>query len=339
MRSSGRSRAAVGRRLLAGVAVGAAAGAVTLAPVASAETPAPAAPAITAEADAAAAAARATVRRYAPFIYLAPGERFGPLSARRFIRQSSLSWAHDAPCTTDHEVAARRTVDGTRLGSGGYQHQIADALCNDHGDQHRSNELTRPRQGDKGDVPEDEGFFLNFPNRLRERTSTAVPVYYEYVRHSFVTYWFFYAFNDAPEATNAFDHEGDWERISVRLDDRDRAVTVAYYAHTGYCTRPWSEAGRHLGHPLAYSARGTHATYAWAGSYPIAGGLATDTTGRGAGWATYNRLRNARTQGWYGYGGAWGEVGEGSDSTGPLGPSAFKDPAPTDWSRPCSPPS
>lgn len=330
MRSSGRSRAAIGRRLLAGVAVGAAAGAVTLAPGASADTPAPAA--------VAAAAVPATVRQYAPFVYLAPGERFAPLSARKFIRQSSLSWAHDSSCG-DTEVAPRRTVDGTRLGSGGYQNQIADSLCIEHGDQHRSNELTRPRQGGKGDVPEDEGFFLNFPNRLRERTGTGAPAYYEYVPRSFVTYWFFSAFNDAPEGTNIFDHEGDWERISVRLDDDDHAVTVAYYAHTGYCTRPWSEAGRHLGHPLAYSARGTHATYPWLGTYPIAGGLATDTTGRGAGWATYNRLRNARTQGWYGYGGAWGEVGEGSDSTGPLGPSRFKDPAPTDWSRPCSPPS
>jgi len=291
---------------------------VVLAPSAAAE---PAAPDDAVEA----AAVPATVRQYAPFVYLAPRERFGPMSAGRFVGQASLSWAHDDfPCNEDHEVARRTTVDPTRLGNGGYEHQIANAVCDDHGDPHGSDELTRPRQGDKGDVPQNEGFYLNIPNSLHERRRADVPVFYEYEPRSFVTYWFFYAFNDSPGA-ELFDHEGDWERISVRLNDDDEAVTVAYYAHEGYCTRPWSEAGRHNGHPLAYSARGTHATYPWLGEYPIAGGLATDITGRGLGWATYERLRNARTRAWYGYGGAWGEVGERVETTGPLDPYAAAD--------------
>jgi hypothetical protein len=287
-----------------------------------------------ARADVSADARPAAVARYAPFVYLAPRERYLPMNASRFVARSSLSWARDQNCPDD-TVAERRQVDAARLGSGGYEHQISDAICVDHGDQHRSNELTRPRQSGKDGVPEGEGFFLNFPNGQRAGQGTRAPVFYEYSAHEYVTYWFFYAFNDAPKATNAFDHEGDWERISVRLDDQDHAVTVAYYEHDGYCTRPWSEAGKHRGHPLAYSARGTHATYPRAGTFPIAHGLATDTTGRGAGWATYRKLVNARTRGWFGFGGAWGEVGEGSDSTGPLGPSSFKGAAPADWAQPC----
>jgi hypothetical protein len=288
---------------------------------------APTAPAVAAPPD--------VVTRYAPFVYLAPGEGFTPMSAGSFVGQSSLSWAHDGGCP-DHQAAARTQVNASQLGSGGYQHRIADALCTDHGAMHRSDELTRPRQGGKPGVPDGEGFFLNFPNELRGGQGTQATVYYEYSPRNHVTYWFFYPFNDAPAPVNLFDHEGDWERISVRLDGQDNAVTVAYFEHAGYCTRPWGEAGKHEGHPLAYSARGTHATYPRAGTFPIAGGLATDTTGRGDGWATYGNLADARAEGWYGFGGAWGEVGAGSDSTGPVGPSRFKSPAPGDWSRPCS---
>ncbi|MCX4668816.1 hypothetical protein OG453_19415 [Streptomyces sp. NBC_01381] len=187
-------------------------------------------------------------------------------------------------------------------------------------------------------MPLREGFFLNFPNRLRAGQGTSSPVYYEYSPRNYLTYWFFYPFNEAPGPTNIFDHEGDWERISVKLDRHNRAVIVAYYRHNTYCTVPWKRAGKHHGHPLAYSALGSHATYPRAGSYPIpeAQGLVSDIAGRGHGWATYHHLKNARTQGWFGYGGAWGEVGDGPDSTGPLGPSIFKGATLTDseWSRP-----
>jgi hypothetical protein len=289
---------------------------------------------VTGTAPAAAASAPAAVTRYAPFVYLSRGEQYNPMDAGAFVAQSSLSWAHDN--CPDDSVAGRTEVNAARLGNGGYHHRIADSLCVDHGAQHRSNELTRPRQGGKGGVPEAEGFFLNFPNEQRAGQGTAAPVYYEYSPRRYVTYWFFYAFNDAPPPTNVFDHEGDWERISVQLDSHDKPVTVAYYQHDGYCTVPWSQAGRHRGHPLAFSAKGTHATYPRAGSFAIADGLATDTTNRGDGWATYQNVDNARTQGWFGFGGAWGEVGEGSDSTGPLGPSRFKGAAPSDWSHSCS---
>lgn len=276
----------------------------------------------------------ATVVRYAPFVYLAPNEAYLPMSPTTFVAQSSLSWARDGGCP-DATIASRTTINQQWLGSGGYQHQVADSICIDSGAQHLSNELTRPRQSGKS-IPDGEGFFLNFPNTMRAGTGTSAPVYYEYSPYHYVTYWFFYAFNDAPAPINSWDHEGDWERISIQLDSLNNAVTVAYYQHSGYCTIPWSQAPEKNSHPLAYSALGTHASYPAAGSYSIADGLATDTTGQGAAWATYNNtLSDARAQGWYGFGGAWGEVGAFSDSTGPLGPSVYKAPAPSNWSQPC----
>jgi hypothetical protein len=284
----------------------------------------------------ASAAAPATVAKYAPSVYLAPGEAYLPMSAGTFVAQSSLSWAHDTGCP-DATVAERTTIDASKLGAGGYQHQIADVLCVEHGTQYKSNELTRPRQGDKPNVPTAEGFFLNFPNTQRSGQGTAAPVYYEYSAHKYVTYWFFYAFNDAPAPIDSFDHEGDWERISVQLDAQDNAVTVAFYEHSGYCTLPWSQVAQESAHPVAYSAVGTHATYWKAGTFPLVGGLANDVTGKGTSWKTYQTtLSDAHAQGWFGFGGAWGEVGEVEDSTGPLGPSSFKGPAPSNWNVPCT---
>ncbi|MEV5499264.1 hypothetical protein AB0M50_28050 [Nonomuraea fuscirosea] len=119
--------------------------------------------------------------------------------------------------------------------------------------------MVSPRRGLLSEPAEQPAFRTRHPRSA----------YYEYVAHQYVTYWFFYAHNDAPTAL--FDHEGDWERISVKLDKANRATAVAYHQYKGYCTRSWQEAGKHEGHPLAYSALGTHATYPWLGAYEIAG--------------------------------------------------------------------
>lgn len=77
-----------------------------------------------------------------------------------------------------------------------------------------------------------------------------------------VQYWFFYAYNDGPAL---FDHESDWEHVTVRLDAADAPVGV-YFArheddHPGVF-RPWSGLRRAGEHPVVLSASGTHASYA-----------------------------------------------------------------------------
>lgn len=281
-----------------------------------------------APAAAAGAAVPVPVARYAPLVWLHPDEGFDPTSADTFVRDASLNWSHDSGCG-DHQVAARRRVDARRLGSGGYRHQIAYPpllACRHHGRSFRSNERVRPRDGVAGG----EGFFLNLPNALRGRGSAHAPVYYDYQPGRYVTYWFFYAFNDAP--TQAFDHEGDWEQISVRLDARNRATAVAFFAHGSPCTLPIGEVQRRQGHPVVFSAKGTHASYWRAGSFHHG----FDHTARGTAWRTWQHPDDVRARPWFGYGGAWGEVGTlGTDTTGPLGPSRFKAAAPRDWSHHC----
>lgn len=283
------------------------------------------------------AAATTTVSRLAPAVYLHSSEAYRPMSAATFLSRSRLRWSHDAACP-DHQLAGTGEIRAASLGSGAYGHQTAgNILCGDSGRRYASNEKVRPRDGVTGT----EGMFLDMDNGARGGSGTSAPVYYEYVRGSFVTYWFLYGNSQPPGPsliTERLSHEGDWERVSVRLDGNDQPTDVAFYAHNGYCTLPWSRVAKQGGHPVVYSGKGSHASYATAGSHPVsfAGLSFSDETNRGAAWSTWQSLFNARAQGWYGFGGAWGEVGELKDTTGPLGPSVHKGSAPGDWSPRCS---
>jgi hypothetical protein len=76
---------------------------------------------------------------------------------------------------------------------------------------------------------------------------------------------------------------------------------------------------------------GTHGSYTASGSFDTTactGNSLTpnDTTGKGALWYGGHFLASVTQQRWYGFGGAWGEVGDYSFTTGPLGPSPYKPP-------------
>jgi hypothetical protein len=110
-------------------------------------------------------------------------------------------------------------------------------------------------------------------------------------------------------------HEGDWERADVTLRGdagEYEPVSLRLSSEGSHVTVPWEElATDDTGggaHPVVRSARGTHA---------LARGAECDSCVE---WATWERVLTARRQHWYGFGGAWGEVGESSATTGPLGP-------------------
>jgi hypothetical protein len=270
--------------------------------------------------------------RYAPLVFLAPGETHRPSDASSFIRNSTLRWSHDSG-RGDHEIAPRGQVNEARLGGGGYQHQVEGVFGGHHGDQIRSNDNARPKDG-AGDGG-NEGFFLDLDNSKHESEGpgTNSPVYYEAVEGRYITYWFFYAYNAGPTPGGIDNHEGDWERIVVRLNENNRATAVAYYQHTGHEEKRWRDVPKQGSHPLVFSAKGSHASYASPGDKDLGVpfGVVQDHAGRGAKWQTWQNLENVRAQDWYGYGGAWGEVGNIKETTGPQGPSAFKAPAPKGW--------
>ncbi len=91
--------------------------------------------------------------------------------------------------------------------------------------------------------------------------TTYVHVFEREDRGLSVQYWFFYPYNDGPLF---FDHEHDWEHVTVRLNPLREPERLDLSRHEN--DRPgvsyaWSAARREGEHPIVFSARGSHASY------------------------------------------------------------------------------
>lgn len=76
-----------------------------------------------------------------------------------------------------------------------------------------------------------------------------------------IQYWFFYPYNDGPLF---FDHDHDWEHVTVRLHaaGEPRHIDLAQHANDSPgVSYTWSSVDREGNHPIVYSALGTHASY------------------------------------------------------------------------------
>jgi hypothetical protein len=130
----------------------------------------------------------------------------------------------------------------------------------------------------------------------------------------------------------------------VLLDERDRPLAVAYYQHEAppqlVTWRGASAVVAGRRRPVVYSALGTHASYPSSGAETVTIGYLSrpnsstrpqatfvETRAQGSEWRTWLDLRDVR-QPWFGYGGGWGNRGRFPFTTGPLGPSPWKAPAP-----------
>jgi RTX calcium-binding nonapeptide repeat (4 copies) len=303
------------------------------------------------------------VRRWAPLVHLYPGERYRPTTAYEYIQMAALRFAHSG--CFDHEIKSKGTIDVFKLSSKAwhpgaswtktpYYHPKARIGCIGHsGREYSTAEHTRPH--DKGAlgnsrVMRGEGFFLDIPNNAESRAGSSpdtAPVYYECCFQLAgggwaITYWFFYAYDDKPVAGGfaSQKHEADWERISVRFDSALEPQSVVFFAHDatrrypGYLEWPWSAVEKAAGHPVVYSAQGSHASYPGAGTWELNGlgnWFADDYAGAGEPWRTWQHIANARRQAWWGYGGAWGQDHNLGFNSGPLGPSPWKYPYPKAW--------
>jgi hypothetical protein len=136
-----------------------------------------------------------------------------------------------------------------------------------------------------------------------------------------VQYWFFYPYNQAPLF---FDHEGDWEHITVDLGPGG-APRAVYFAEHGNNNpgvhRAWGQVRKVGDHPIVLSARGTHASYpdqasvAWFDHVSQCGGVdaCADTVWRtweAGGLANVGERGAALREGEVlAYGGGWGSGG------------------------------
>ncbi len=145
-----------------------------------------------------------------------------------------------------------------------------------------------------------------------------------------VQYWFFYAYNDAP----INEHEGDWEMITILLDNAENPFSAVYSQHLQGQRAAWSDVEKVDDiHPKVYVARGSHANY----FRPYQGklGLESDDVGADGVGLEPSDLnvtplgeieadKHPVSQDWLGFGGRWGNWAELADAAagfaGPYGP-------------------
>ncbi len=85
-------------------------------------------------------------------------------------------------------------------------------------------------------------------------------------------YWLFHAFDlwsplepQSPDFRKL--HEGDWEAVTVLLDERGRPTDVGTSRHCGGTRRAWATVEKRGVRPVVYSALGSHALYFRPGRY------------------------------------------------------------------------
>jgi hypothetical protein len=98
-------------------------------------------------------------------------------------------------------------------------------------------------------------------SEISEEWTTYVHVYPRANGGINVQYWFFYPYNEGPLF---FDHEIDWEHVTVRLSALREPERVDFARHehdNPGVSYPWASARREAEHPIVLSALGSHASY------------------------------------------------------------------------------
>jgi hypothetical protein len=292
--------------------------------------------------------------KYAPQLRFHSGEQFWPakvswIADRSRLRFSKADWF-------DAEIAGQGSVNEARLGgstgSSPYTYTYNNIT-------YRSSDCTRPYTSlsstphcadpygrDRSTLARQEGFFLDIddsahPGQTDFNTGT-VPVYYQHGTLAsggyYLTFWFSYAYDKFTWLGPDQQHEGDWEKISMRLDANYVPQTVAWsYHNCAPIKLSWANTPKvYTTHPVSYVGEGSHADYP-STDVPTLCDISTkdNVNNTGKRWNTWNYVVDTNNAGWYGFGGAWGEVASpdntyASDYTGPMGPSPYKDPSPWD---------
>ena len=305
---------------------------------------------------------------YSPSVHFTSGEKHWPMDPGRFVNASSLAFAnpngpHGKGCPTkDARIVPRGKLIVSWLRKGKYSYRYCSGRSAQRPKRVRLNtaQLTAPSEGTgKPKVTYSGGgrwgFYLNLDDRLWSGVrpsggsyASAPDIYYQYEPRKWLVYWLFFARNFHKVGPINDLHEGDWERVAVRLNGRNQATHVAYWQH--YC-KPrvirWSQMERDgaiygLSHPSAYVTRGAHATYPKPGrtrlpcKNPLKGGM-DDHRGGGPHWETWqfgvHGFKDVTKASWYGFGGSWGSRTAKGDERfwGPLGPGPKKRPQPPGW--------
>lgn len=198
---------------------------------------------------------------------------------------------------------------------------------------------------------EDDHFFLQAVDDDLTHPGLLDPAQWETYAHVYrnkygginVQYWFFYAYNDF---FGSFNHEGDWEHVTLRLDANHDVTWAHFSAHgalkghapgalTWSGTHPyvWVADGSHANYPSAQVCNSTTHngvpeecwTYSFMRWFTWSGGRGTEAGWQGAGLINVGEARRTLPGGeWVRYSGTWGEQGNINGTSGPRGPAYQK---------------
>jgi hypothetical protein len=78
-----------------------------------------------------------------------------------------------------------------------------------------------------------------------------------------IHYWYFFPNNDPSITPLGSEHEGDWEHITVELDNKYNPTFISYAHHEDITYYDWNDSiiRKTDGHPFVYIADGTHASF------------------------------------------------------------------------------
>lgn len=257
------------------------------------------------------------IQHYAPRIWWHPKEKYGPMDPTHFIRNSSL-W-HRPKNGKLTQIAAKGRIQPQELSRQGdyvlqYEDQIESAAP-------PSGAIQAPIFWKISRHPVMDQ--LGKLNRARSPQS-------EGSSRVLIEYWYHVAYSDA-NLLGIGNHQGDWEGIALLLDlhpgpegELSHRPLAAYYAaHDGgtwHCPDElsWVKADGQA-HPEAFSALGTHASYARPGNYRRF--VLVDRAERGRSWDTWNSIRPLELEPYARYRGLWGSLSFFQFMSGPRVPS------------------
>jgi hypothetical protein len=238
--------------------------------------------------------------RHVPILVLHPAERFAPAPVDGFLADSDLQ---------RKEPTGWLTIPGP-VPAGGPELRLDQRFCHAI-----------------------EGLAASPCYAQSEAAHAARPVVYGAAfrrgRRIDLQYWFWYPYDDytatVPPGELWQVHEGDWEAVSIVLDDAGAPLVAAYSQHAKGKRRVWSSVPKAGSRPLVYVGLGSHANFFGSGEQPLdprtvdpaliailkAYGVAVPADHTGKGRVIRPRLVRvtATSPSWMEFAGAWGETG------------------------------
>jgi hypothetical protein len=292
---------------------------------------------------------------YAPLLYMpnlitraeadyTAGDWTWPANVPWYLSNTQMRFHHDN--CPDHQILNLGTITTANLISQSHQRATSWLACAHSGATYGS--------GVEGGYDAENHFFLQAVyddvTHPGVRDPSGWNVYTHVYRNNIggisIQYWFFYAYNDF---IGSFNHESDWEHITVQLNASQQPTTLIYAAHFSPKTWQAYQVTWYGGtHPQVWVADGSHASYASEGEcdadlsvegiskscwtnldqrwFTWSGGKGADRGLQGGGLVNMGEMPKGTTrrpmagQEWLLFNGHWGEEGTSDLTSGQPGP-------------------